>query len=159
MKDRQTKERFIALRGHGLPLANIAAEIAVSKTTLINWDPGLKEEIDNLGALQPEAVTTILPFDAQVGRIFRGYTQPDSAGSRRGICLSPQRKSEYSHVVTRREGAPQLRSRTLVVPTGNSARPAYLYYARCDRSMAVVLYPIVDVEPLCVQKAGNTVFE
>jgi hypothetical protein len=36
MKDTQTKERFMELRGQGLPLAKIAAEIGVSKTTLIN---------------------------------------------------------------------------------------------------------------------------
>jgi DNA-binding XRE family transcriptional regulator len=36
------------LRGRGLPLAKITAEIGVSKTTLINWDRDLKEETDNL---------------------------------------------------------------------------------------------------------------
>jgi DNA-binding XRE family transcriptional regulator len=36
------------LRGQWLPLAKIAAEIGVSKTTLINWDRDLKEETNNL---------------------------------------------------------------------------------------------------------------
>jgi len=44
------------LRGYGLPLAKIAAEIGVSKTTLINWDRDLKEEIDNLKAVELEAL-------------------------------------------------------------------------------------------------------
>ncbi|MGZ4853372.1 MAG: hypothetical protein ACXV3D_09335 [Halobacteriota archaeon] len=56
MKDTQTKERFMELRGQGLPLAKIAAEIGVSKTTLINWDRDLKEKIDNLRAVELEAL-------------------------------------------------------------------------------------------------------
>src|SRR5674536_2607 len=56
MKDIQTKERFIELRGQGLPLARIAAEINVSKPTLINWEHDFKEEIDNLQAVELEAM-------------------------------------------------------------------------------------------------------
>ena len=56
MKDTQTKERFMELRAQGLPLVKIAAEINVSKTTLINWDKGFKEEIDNLRAMELEAM-------------------------------------------------------------------------------------------------------
>jgi DNA-binding XRE family transcriptional regulator len=56
MKDKQTKERFMELRGRGVPLANIAAEIEVSKTTLINWERDLKEQIDNLRAVELEAL-------------------------------------------------------------------------------------------------------
>ncbi|MGZ4892157.1 MAG: hypothetical protein ACXV2B_07865 [Halobacteriota archaeon] len=44
------------LRGQGLPLAKIAAEIGVSKTTLINWDRDLKEKIDNRRAVELEAL-------------------------------------------------------------------------------------------------------
>ena len=56
MKDTETKERFIELRGQGLPLAKIAAEINVSKTTLINWERDFREEIDNLRAVELEAL-------------------------------------------------------------------------------------------------------
>ncbi len=42
------------LRGQGLPLAKIAAEIGVSKTTLLNRDQDLKEQIDNLKAVELE---------------------------------------------------------------------------------------------------------
>jgi transcriptional regulator with XRE-family HTH domain len=56
MKDIETKERFIMLRGQGLPLAKIAAEINVSKTTLINWERDFREEIDNLRAAELEAL-------------------------------------------------------------------------------------------------------
>jgi transcriptional regulator with XRE-family HTH domain len=56
MKDNETKARFIELRGQGLPLAKIAAEINVSKTTLINWEHDFREEIDNLQAAELEAL-------------------------------------------------------------------------------------------------------
>jgi len=44
------------LRAQGLPLAKIATEIGVSKTTLISWDREFKEEIDNLRAVELEAL-------------------------------------------------------------------------------------------------------
>ena len=56
MKDIHTKERFIELRGQGLSLAAIAAEIGVSKPTLINWERDLKERIDNVQAVELEAM-------------------------------------------------------------------------------------------------------
>jgi len=56
MKDNETKERFLELLAKGLPLAKIAAEIKVSKTTLVNWEGDLKEQIDNLRAMELEAM-------------------------------------------------------------------------------------------------------
>jgi transcriptional regulator with XRE-family HTH domain len=56
MKDNDTKARFIELRGQGLPLKRIADQIGVSKTTLINWEQDLKEQIDNLRAMELEAL-------------------------------------------------------------------------------------------------------
>lgn len=56
MKDNETKARFMELRAQGLPLAKIAAEIKVSKTTLVNWEGDLKEQIDNLRAIELEAM-------------------------------------------------------------------------------------------------------
>jgi transcriptional regulator with XRE-family HTH domain len=56
MKDNETKARFIELRAQGLPLAKISAEINVSKTTLINWEHDFIEEIDNLRAVELEAM-------------------------------------------------------------------------------------------------------
>jgi transcriptional regulator with XRE-family HTH domain len=44
------------LRGQGLPLKRIADEIGVSKTTLVNWEQDLKEQIDNLRAMELEAL-------------------------------------------------------------------------------------------------------
>jgi hypothetical protein len=56
MKDNETKTRFMELRAQGLPLKKIAAEIKVSKTTLINWDRDFKGEIDNLRAVELDAM-------------------------------------------------------------------------------------------------------
>ena len=56
MKNNETKARFMELRAQGLPLAKIAAEIKVSKTTLVNWEGDLKEQIDNLRAMELEAM-------------------------------------------------------------------------------------------------------
>ena len=56
MKDVKTKERFIELRGQGLPLAKISAELDVSKPTLISWERNFKEEIENVRAIELEAM-------------------------------------------------------------------------------------------------------
>ena len=62
MKDNEIKTRFMELRAQGLPLKKIAAEIKVSKTTLINWDRDFKGEIDNLRAVELEAMYRIRPL-------------------------------------------------------------------------------------------------
>jgi transcriptional regulator with XRE-family HTH domain len=56
MKDNETKARFIELRGQGLPLKSIADELGVSKTTLVNWERDLKEQIDNVRAMELEVL-------------------------------------------------------------------------------------------------------
>jgi transcriptional regulator with XRE-family HTH domain len=56
MKDNETKERFLELRAQGLTLAAIAEKLGVSKTTLVNWQRNFEEEIDNLRALELEAM-------------------------------------------------------------------------------------------------------
>ncbi len=73
MRDAQTKVHVMELQGQGLPPAKLAAEIEVSTTTLINWDGDLKEEIDNLKAVELEArYDKFYLFDAQAGRVFEG---------------------------------------------------------------------------------------
>ena len=56
MKINGIKTRFIELRAKGLPLATIADEIGVSKTSLINWEREFKESIYNLHAVELEAL-------------------------------------------------------------------------------------------------------
>jgi DNA-binding XRE family transcriptional regulator len=56
MKDNKTKARFIELRGRGRPLKSIADEVGVSKTTLVNWEEDLKEQVDNVRAMELEVL-------------------------------------------------------------------------------------------------------
>ena len=56
MHDEQTVQRFIELRSQGWPFARIATELSVSKPTLINWSRKHQFQIQNLRAIELEAV-------------------------------------------------------------------------------------------------------
>jgi len=56
MKDQETKEKFIGLRAKGLSFDRIAAELHVSKQSLINWAKELENEISNLKKVELEAL-------------------------------------------------------------------------------------------------------
>ena len=54
MKDEPTVQRFIKLRVEGLSFSRIAAELNVSKPTLIAWSRKHRHEIENLRAVERE---------------------------------------------------------------------------------------------------------
>ena len=54
MKDEPTVQRFIKLRVEGLSFSRIAAELNVSKPTLIDWSRKHRHEIENLRAVERE---------------------------------------------------------------------------------------------------------
>ena len=56
MKDQETKEKFVELRAKGLSFDRIAAELKVSKQSLINWARELENEISNLKKVELEAL-------------------------------------------------------------------------------------------------------
>ena len=56
MHDGKIVQRFIELRSQGWPFARIAAELNVSKPTLINWSRKHQFEIQNLRAVELEAL-------------------------------------------------------------------------------------------------------
>lgn len=56
MHDEKTVERFIELRSQGWPFARIATELNVSKPTLINWSRKHQFQIQNLRAVELEAL-------------------------------------------------------------------------------------------------------
>jgi hypothetical protein len=56
MHDEQIVQRFIELRSQGWPFARIATELNVSKPTLINWSRKHQFQIQNLRAVELEAV-------------------------------------------------------------------------------------------------------
>lgn len=56
MHDDQTVQRFIALRAQGLSYARLQAELNVSKPTLIAWSRQHQFQIQNLKAIELEAL-------------------------------------------------------------------------------------------------------
>ena len=56
MHDPQTVQRFIELRAQGRTYAQIVAELEVSKTTLIAWSNKHRFELQNLRAIELEAL-------------------------------------------------------------------------------------------------------
>jgi hypothetical protein len=56
MHDEKTIQRFIELRSQGWPFARLAAELNVSKPTLINWSRKHQFQIQNLRAIELEAL-------------------------------------------------------------------------------------------------------
>jgi orotate phosphoribosyltransferase-like protein len=56
MKDQETIQRFIQLRAQGLSFVRIASELNVSKPTLIQWSRTHQFEIQNLRAVETEAL-------------------------------------------------------------------------------------------------------
>ena len=56
MHDEKTVQRFIELRAEGRPYARIATELNVSKPTLIAWSRKHQFQIQNLKAVEMEAL-------------------------------------------------------------------------------------------------------
>ncbi len=56
MHTNKTRSQFLELRAQGWSLARIAAQIRVSKTTLLDWNRQLADEIHTLRALEREAL-------------------------------------------------------------------------------------------------------
>jgi hypothetical protein len=56
MHDEKTVQRFVELRSQGWPFARIATELQVSKPTLINWSRKHQFHIQNLRAIELEAL-------------------------------------------------------------------------------------------------------
>lgn len=56
MESQETKRRFVALRAGGLSYTKIAAELGVSKQTLITWSREFHHEISNLKVIEWETL-------------------------------------------------------------------------------------------------------
>ncbi len=56
MKDQETIQKFIELRSQGWTYARLMAELNVSKPTLINWSRKFQFQIQNLRAIELEAL-------------------------------------------------------------------------------------------------------
>lgn len=56
MKDIETKHRFVELRAQGKSLRTVADELAVGLQTVVRWERELKEQIENLKAMELDAL-------------------------------------------------------------------------------------------------------
>ncbi|MBM7094787.1 hypothetical protein JSY36_03370 [Bacillus sp. H-16] len=56
MKDNKTKKRFIELRAAGYSFDNIAKQLKVAKSTLIDWSKKFEYEVANLKAIELETL-------------------------------------------------------------------------------------------------------
>jgi hypothetical protein len=56
MRDTAKKSRFVELRAQGKSLRNAAEELGISLQTAVRWDHKLKEQIENLKAMELEAL-------------------------------------------------------------------------------------------------------
>lgn len=56
MIDIDTKNRFLELRAQGKSLRTIAHELSVGRQTLVNWERKHKEQIENLKAIELDAL-------------------------------------------------------------------------------------------------------
>ena len=56
MKDQETMQKFIELRSQGWTYARLMAELNVSKPTLIDWSRKFQFQIQNLRAIELEAL-------------------------------------------------------------------------------------------------------
>jgi hypothetical protein len=58
MKDQETIQKFVELRSQGWTYTQLMAELSVSKPTLINWSRKFQFQIQNLRAIELEALAT-----------------------------------------------------------------------------------------------------
>lgn len=56
LKDNDTKQKFIEMRAKGVSFNKIARELKVAKSTLIEWSKSYLTEIENLKAIELEAL-------------------------------------------------------------------------------------------------------
>lgn len=56
MKSNETRQNFIELRAKGISFDKIAKELKVAKSTLIEWSKTYLQEIENLRAIELEAL-------------------------------------------------------------------------------------------------------
>ncbi|RKQ17494.1 helix-turn-helix domain-containing protein [Ureibacillus endophyticus] len=56
MKNNETRQKFIEMRAKGISFDKIAKELKVAKSTLIEWSKTYLTEIENLKAIEMEAL-------------------------------------------------------------------------------------------------------
>ena len=75
MHTQDTINQFIELRAHNISIRNIAGQIGVHRNTLLQWQQKYAEEIDNLRAVELEAIQErVLPkYEEQLTELVEDY--------------------------------------------------------------------------------------
>jgi hypothetical protein len=75
MHTQDTINQFIELRAHNISIRNIAEQIGVHRNTLLQWQQKYAEEIDNLRAVELEAIQErVLPkYEEQLTELVEDY--------------------------------------------------------------------------------------
>ena len=87
MHDNEQHQRFIELRSKGWTFVRLAAELKVSKRTLITWSRKFKFEINNLRGIELEALRErfIATREARVEELGRKLQQVETELNKRDI--------------------------------------------------------------------------
>ena len=75
MHNQDTINQFIELRARNISIRNIAGQIGVHRNTLLQWQHNYAEEIDNLRAVELEAIQErVLPkYEEQLTELAEDY--------------------------------------------------------------------------------------
>lgn len=93
MKDQETHYRFIELRSHGWSLARIAAEIHLSKRTLVEWNRQFQKEIAELKGVELEALheRLLTSHEEELARLAAHLNRIEAVLAKRNLdCLSTE---------------------------------------------------------------------
>jgi len=93
MKDQETHHRFIELRVQGWSLSRIAAEIHVSKRTLVEWNRQFENEIVELKSVELEALheRILASHEEELARLAQHLNRIESVLAKRNLdCLSTE---------------------------------------------------------------------
>ena len=123
MKDEQTRQRFIQLRSTGRSFAAIAGELDVSKPTLINWSRKYRFEIQNLRAIESEALAEkfLATREARAQRLADQLEVVEAELARRNLSDLPTHRLFQLAETLRRQlgqtfGTPQFTTRVKDIP-------------------------------------------
>ena len=108
MHDEQTVQRFIELRASGWTYARLMTELNVTKPTLIAWSRKHQFQIQNLKAIELEALSEkwLTSVTARVNTLGAQLQQVEAELARRGqpVPVLPKDKSAPTAGALRRSG-------------------------------------------------------
>jgi len=94
VKDVETKHRFVELRAQGKSLRTVADELSVGLQTVVRWERELKEQIENMKAMELDALLERhrLTVQAQIERYGVELTRVTEELQKRDLASVPTPK-------------------------------------------------------------------